>query len=79
MTDWFQISQTIYYSGAGAVLFGTGVRFVYRFIYQFFNDRRENNAFIAEMRNVHLKNIYNALDLISTELNIRLPLNNPRQ
>ena len=71
----FKWAQMIYYIGAGLVLIGTGLRFLWRFVKGFMDDR----DFLNELREVHLTNIYEALKAIAHKLQIDLDLPQPPQ
>ena len=71
------LSSTIYYLGMGAVLFGTSVRFLVRFIARRSKDAKVIQELEAVDVKSHLGNIYIALQQIAQELNIQLHLNTP--
>lgn len=73
MEKWAQLAAAIYYTGVGVVLLGTGIRFLWRFIYSY--NRRDE--FLDELKTVHIENIYTALGQIANELNIQLELKRP--
>lgn len=73
MEKWSQLAATIYYSGVGIVLVGTGIRFLWRFIYSY----SKRDEFLDELKTVHLENIYNALAQIANELNVSLEMKRP--
>ena len=68
MEKWIQLASAIYYTGVGAVLLGTTVRFLYRLIRKHDKDQE----FLDDIREVHLSNIYTALEQIAEHLDIRL-------
>jgi hypothetical protein len=70
MEKWSHIAATVYYTGVGAVLLGTAVRFLYRLIRGYDEDRE----FLDELKEVHLTNIYSALQQIAKKLDIDLVL-----
>jgi hypothetical protein len=72
LSDW---AQPIYYTGAGAVLFGTAIRFFFRMFRKF--DRRDE--FIERMQDVHLINIYAALEQIAQAQGIKIEYPFPPQ
>lgn len=77
LDEWYRVSAAFYYTGVGAVLIGTTIRFLYRFLKKLDNDAK----MLKELQDVdvkaHLGNIYLALQTIANELNIRLNLNSP--
>jgi hypothetical protein len=66
--------QNVYYTGAGIVLAGTGIRF----LYHFFRDKDRKDRLVDEIENKHLPNIYAGLDQIATELRISITYPHPR-
>jgi hypothetical protein len=68
MDNWEKLAATIYYVGAGAVLLATTLRFFYRWIVNYDSDR----DLADELRNVHLPNIYFAIEQIAVALNITI-------
>lgn len=64
--DFPRIASTVYYTGAGAVLLGTTIRFFYRL----YRDRDRKDAFVEQMEETHLPYIYKALRLIARKLDI---------
>lgn len=72
VSDW---GQVVYYTGAGAVLIGTAVRFFYRMFRKF--DLRDE--FIERMQDVHLINIYSALEQIAQAQGIKIKYPLPPQ
>ena len=73
MNDWIKMASAIYYTGVGAVLLGTTIRFLYRLVKGYDQDRE----FLDELKEVHLTNIYTALQQIAEKLNISLDLKSP--
>jgi hypothetical protein len=77
LDEWVKISSAVYYTGVGAVLMGTSIRFGYRFIAKI----KKDAATVHDLRDVdvkaHLGNIYIALQHIANELDIKLQLNSP--
>lgn len=67
-------TQIFYYSGVGVVLYGTGVRFLYRF----FRKRDRRSDLLDELEaldvHVHLLRIYTALKRIGDKLDIDLAI-----
>ena len=74
MEEWIKLASAIYYTGVGAVLLGTTVRFLYRLVRGYDQDK----DFLTEMKEVHLTNIYSALQKIANELDIRLDITTPQ-
>lgn len=60
-----KMAQMIYYTGAGTILTGTGIRFLYKFFKQLDN----NAAFLKELKSKHIPEIYAALKSIDQRLN----------
>jgi hypothetical protein len=73
MHGWVELSAAVYYTGAGAVLLVTSVRFLYKLIQR----HNQDQQFIDDMRDVHLANIYNALEQIASAQGIDLAYNPP--
>lgn len=73
MDNWIRLASAIYYTGVGAVLVGTAVRFFYRFIKGYDQDRE----FLEELKEVHLRNIYATLQQIARQLDIELEIKTP--
>lgn len=73
MDKWIQLSQAVYYTGVGAVLLGTTIRFLFRF----FKKKDAAFDFIQEVQTVHLSNIYGALEQIANRLHIQLEYKTP--
>jgi hypothetical protein len=73
MDNWIKIASAIYYTGVGAVLLGTSVRFLYRLVKGYDRDQE----FLDELREIHLTNIYTALQKIAEKLNISLDIKAP--
>lgn len=75
--QWSKLAATIYYTGAGAVLLGTTIRFLYKLTKRLDDDSK----LLKELEDVdvkaHLGNIYIALQTIAIELDVRLNLNSP--
>lgn len=74
---WYRIAATVYYTGAGAVLLGTTIRFLYRLTKRLDDDSKTLKDLQDVDVKAHLGNIYIALQTIANELNIRLNLNSP--
>lgn len=74
MEFWKQISALVYYTGAGLTLIGVAIRFLYRF----FHKHDQNVAFLNELKEVHLVNIYSALEQIAEKLHINLKYTRPQ-
>lgn len=62
-----------YYTGVGATLIGTFLSLIYRF----FRSQHDETVFLNELKQVHLPNMYDALDQIAERLDIRLKLKRP--
>jgi hypothetical protein len=73
MAHWLDYIQGFYYTGVGVVLLGTGIRYLHRM----FKKRDESDVFLEELKDVHLKNIYTALEQIAEVLDIRLKHTRP--
>jgi hypothetical protein len=69
MNKFEQIVSGIYYTGAGAVLIVTAVRFIYKLA----RNVEQKDEFLEELRAVHLEHIYTALTTISEKLGVKLP------
>ena len=74
MEKWVQLSSAIYYTGVGAVLLGTS----FRFLYNLFQELKDNRQFVLEFRGTHLQNIYKALEKIGDKLGIDLEIPPPQ-
>jgi len=70
MGTWQSLAASIYYTGVGVVLLGTGVKFLYGII----RDYDSNSVFVRELKSVHLANIYKALADIAEKLDIKLDI-----
>jgi hypothetical protein len=64
---------TFYYTGVGAVLLGSSVKFIYNTIQRHNKDKE----LLDDIRDVHLPNIYAALDQIAKGLGVELALKAP--
>jgi hypothetical protein len=73
MAHWLDYIQGFYYTGVGVVLLGTGIRYLHRMS----KKRDESDVFLEELKDVHLKNIYTALEQIAEVLDIRLKHTRP--
>lgn len=73
MDRFLQFASAIYYVGLGSVLFGTTLAVIYRF----FRNQHLESDYINELREIHLPNIYNALEALATKLDVRLEMKRP--
>jgi hypothetical protein len=68
MNKWLQISSAIYYSGVGAVLLGTTLRFLYRLI----KGHNDDAELLNDLREEHLPYMYSSLSKIAKKLDVDL-------
>jgi len=73
MDKWAHFATGFYYTGVGAVLIGTSIRFIYRFVHGI----DQKAAFVDSMKETHLPNIYGALKAIAKKLDIDLDIPRP--